>query len=80
MLPVQRPKESHDERPFPLPADPGHGVGERYGVWVGKSYAGKSYMGIERSTFVIDAEGIVVSVMRRVSPDAHADDVLAVLG
>jgi peroxiredoxin Q/BCP len=66
--------------PFPLLADPEHEVAETYGVWVEKEMAGKTYMGIERSTFVIDAEGKVTSVMRRVSPDAHADDVLAALG
>jgi peroxiredoxin Q/BCP len=41
--------------------------------------AGKTYMGVERSTFVIDAEGNVARVMRRVKPDTHADDVLAAL-
>ena len=40
---------------------------------------GKKYMGIERSTFVIDAGGNVARVMRRVKPDTHADDVLAAL-
>ena len=65
--------------PFTLLADPDHEVAELYGVWGEKSYAGKTYMGIERSTFVIDAGGMVSSVMRGVKPDAHADDVLAVL-
>jgi peroxiredoxin Q/BCP len=65
--------------PFTLLADPEHEVAETYGVWAEKSMTGKTYMGIERSTFVIDAQGNVVSVMRRVKPDAHADDVLAVL-
>ncbi|CAN5255265.1 hypothetical protein BH09ACT13_BH09ACT13_09990 [soil metagenome] len=41
--------------------------------------AGKKYMGIERSTFVIDADGNVAKIMRRVKPDTHADDVLAAL-
>ena len=41
--------------------------------------AGKKYMGIERSTFVIDADGMVAKVMRKVKPDTHADDVLAAL-
>ena len=49
------------------------------GVWVEKSFAGKKYMGVERSTFVIDAEGTLAKVMRRVKPDTHADDVLAAL-
>ena len=41
---------------------------------------GKKYMGVERSTFVIDAEGNLAKIMRRVKPEAHADDVLAALG
>ena len=65
--------------PFMLLADEDHAVAETYGVWVEKSMVGKKYMGIERSTFVIDAEGNVVKIMRRVKPDTHADDVLAAL-
>ena len=65
--------------PFPLLADTGHEVSEEYGVWGEKTYYGKTYMGVERSTFVIDAEGKVAKVMRKVKPDTHADDVLAVL-
>jgi peroxiredoxin Q/BCP len=48
-------------------------------VWVEKSYDGRKYLGVERSTFVIDADGNVAKVMRRVKPDTHADDVLAAL-
>ena len=65
--------------PFTLLADTDHRVAEDYGVWVEKKNYGKTYMGIERSTFVIDADGGVAKVMRRVKPDSHADDVLAVL-
>jgi thioredoxin-dependent peroxiredoxin len=65
--------------PFTLLADEDHAVAEKYGVWVQKSFAGKKYMGVERSTFVIDAEGNLAKVMRRVKPDTHADDVLAAL-
>ena len=65
--------------PFTLLADPDHEVAELYGVWGERTLYGKTYIGIERSTFVIDADGNVASVMRRVSPDTHADDVLAVL-
>ncbi len=65
--------------PFTLLADEDHAVAEAYGVWVQKSLLGKKYMGIERSTFVIDADGDVAKVMRRVKPDTHADDVLAAL-
>jgi peroxiredoxin Q/BCP len=65
--------------PFPLLADTEHAVADQYGVWVEKTNYGKTYMGIERSTFVIDADGNVAKVMRRVKPDTHADDVLAAL-
>ena len=65
--------------PFTLLADPDHTVAENYGVWVEKKNYGKTYMGIERSTFVIDAEGKLVRVMRRVKPDTHAAEVLAAL-
>jgi thioredoxin-dependent peroxiredoxin len=65
--------------PFTLLADEDHSVSETYGVWVEKSFAGKKYMGVERSTFVIGADGTLTRVMRRVKPDTHADDVLAAL-
>jgi peroxiredoxin Q/BCP len=65
--------------PFTLLADTDHHVAEDYGVWVEKKNYGKTYMGIERSTFVIDADGTVARVMRRVKPDTHAADVLAAL-
>jgi peroxiredoxin Q/BCP len=65
--------------PFTLLADPDHATAEDYGVWVEKSNHGKTYMGVERSTFVIDPDGNVASVMRKVKPDTHADDVLAAL-
>ena len=67
------------ELPFTLLADPDHSVSEDYGVWKEKKNYGKTYMGIERSTFLIDSEGRVAKVMRRVKPDTHADDVLAAL-
>jgi peroxiredoxin Q/BCP len=65
--------------PFTLLSDESHEVAEKYGTWVEKSMAGKSYMGIERSTFVIDANGNVAKVMRKVKPADHAHDVLAAL-
>ena len=65
--------------PFTLLADEDHSIAEAYGVWVEKNMAGKTFMGVERSTFVIDADGNVAKVMRRVKPDTHADDVLAAL-
>ena len=65
--------------PFTLLADPEHKVAEQYGVWKERNMYGKKSMGIERSTFVIDADGNVAKVMRRVKPDTHAADVLATL-
>ena len=65
--------------PFTLLADPDHATAEAYGVWVEKSMAGNTYMGVERSTFVIDAAGNLAQVMRNVKPATHADEVLAAL-
>jgi peroxiredoxin Q/BCP len=65
--------------PFTLLADPDHAVAERYGAWGEKTRYGKTYEGIIRSTFVIDAEGVVKKAMPNVKPATHADDVLAVL-
>ena len=67
------------ELPFTLLADTDHAVSEAYGVWGEKSYMGKHYMGIDRSTFVIGSDGNVKKVMRKVKPATHADDVLAAL-
>ena len=65
--------------PFTLLTDPDAEVADRYGVWVERSMYGKKSMGINRSTFVIDAEGNVVKAMYGVKPDGHADAVLAAL-
>ena len=65
--------------PFTLLADPDHSTAEAYGVWVEKSMYGKTYMGVERSTFVIGSDGAVAKMMRNVKPETHADDVLAAL-
>ena len=65
--------------PFTLLADDDHKVAEEYGVWGEKKYMGRTYMGVDRSTFVIDENGDVKKVMHKVKPDTHADDVLAVL-
>ncbi len=65
--------------PFTLLADEDHAVAERYGTWRQKQYAGKSYWGIQRSTFLIDREGRVARVWPRVDPDSHVDEVLEAL-
>ena len=65
--------------PFTLLADPTHEVAEQYGTWVEKNFGGRKYMGVERSTFLIDPEGRIAKVMRRVKPDTHVERVLAEL-
>jgi thioredoxin-dependent peroxiredoxin len=65
--------------PFALLADPGHKVADEYGVWGEREYAGRKYMGIQRSTFVIDAKGRVTKAMYGVKPQGHAEKVLAAL-
>jgi peroxiredoxin Q/BCP len=65
--------------PFSLLADPAHEASKAYGVWGERNYAGRNYMGITRSTFVIDSEGNVSKAMRGVKPDTHAEKVLAAL-
>ena len=63
--------------PFTLLADSDHKIAEAFGVWVEKSMYGKKYMGVERSTFVINAEGKLSAIYRRVKPAEHTADVLA---
>ena len=65
--------------PFTLLADTDHSVAEAYGVWGEKSFAGKKYHGITRSTFVIAEDGTVKRAMYKVKPATHADDVLETL-
>lgn len=60
-----------------LLSDEGSDVAERFGVWVEKSMYGRKYMGIDRSTFLIDAEGAVAQVWRKVKVPGHVDAVLA---
>ncbi len=63
--------------PFTLIADEGHPIAELYGIWKEKSFMGRKFMGIERSTFVIDKEGIVRAAFPKVSISGHVDEVLA---
>ena len=65
--------------PFTLLADPEHETAEAYGVWKEKRNYGKTYQGVERSTFVIDAEGKVARAMRGIRPAGHAAQVLETL-
>ena len=64
---------------FPLLADEDHQVAESYGVWKEKSMYGRTYWGVERSTFLIDEDGTVTRAWRRVRPEGHAEAVAAEL-
>ena len=64
---------------FPLLGDEDHSVAEAYGVWVEKSMYGRNYMGMERSTFVIDADGRIKEIFRKVKPAEHDQLVLGAL-
>jgi peroxiredoxin Q/BCP len=77
---------SHDkfkkkyELNFPLASDEDGAVCEAYGVWVEKSMYGKKYMGIERSTFLIDEQGKIAQIWSKVKVDGHVDEVKAAIG
>jgi peroxiredoxin Q/BCP len=79
--PVKAVKKFHDKQGlnFTLLADEDHAVAEQYGVWVEKSMYGKTYWGAERTTFVIDEDGVVTEVLRKVKPKEHDDLVLGAL-
>jgi peroxiredoxin Q/BCP len=65
--------------PFPLLADADHSVAAAYGAWGEKSMYGKRYMGILRTTFVIDGDGRISRVFEKVKAEGHAAEVLAAL-
>jgi len=65
--------------PFTLAADEQGKVTERYGVWVQKSMYGRKYMGIERSTFLVDGKGVIRGIWRKVKVPGHAEEVLATI-
>ncbi|NNE98351.1 MAG: peroxiredoxin, partial [Pyrinomonadaceae bacterium] len=63
--------------PFTLIADTDNKVSEKYGVWVEKNMYGKKYMGIKRTTFLIDEDGKIAKIMKKVKVGEHADEVMA---
>ena len=67
-------KQKHDLN-FPLLCDTEHTVAEAYGVWKEKTNYGKQYMGVERTTFLIDKEGTIRKIFRKVKPAGHAAQV-----
>ena len=62
--------------PYTFVPDPEHAVAEAYGVWKEKSMYGRKYMGVERTTFVIDAQGKIAKIFAKVKPAGHAAEVL----
>jgi len=64
---------------YPLLADEDHAVAEAYGVWVEKTSYGKTSMGVARTSFLIDPDGVVAHVWARVTAEGHAAEVLAML-
>lgn len=68
------------ELPFPLLSDEAQEMVSAYGVWVEKSMYGKTYMGTERTTFVLDEKGVVTAVFPKVKPAEHVDLLLEALG
>ena len=65
--------------PYRLLSDEGHRIADAYGVWVEKKFMGRQYMGVERSTFVIGADGTIERVLAQVKPEAHVDQLLEAL-
>jgi peroxiredoxin Q/BCP len=62
---------------FPLASDEGGALTEAYGVWVEKSMYGRKYMGIERSTYLVGGDGVILRAWPKVKIEGHAEDVLA---
>ena len=67
------------ELPYRLLADTGHAVANAYGVWGEKSFLGKKYMGVSRTTVLIGADGRIIRVFEEVNPLGHADEVAKAL-
>src|SRR5439155_20769767 len=66
--------------PFQLLADPGAAIATAYGVWKEKNMYGRTYMGVERTTFLIDADGKLKRIFPKVKVEGHVAEVLAALG
>jgi peroxiredoxin Q/BCP len=79
--PVAKVKKFHDKQAlnFPLLADEGHHVADAYGVWAEKSMYGRTFWGVQRTTFIVGPDGKVVRVLQKVKPAEHDGLVLAAL-
>ena len=65
--------------PFTLLADEDHVVAERYGLWIEKTFYGRKYMGVARTTYIIGADGRIAQIFEKVNPEGHAVAVAAAL-
>ncbi len=65
--------------PFPLLSDPDAVIANAYGVWGEKKFMGKTYLGVNRTTFLIDENGKIAHIWSKVKTDTHAEDVLSIL-
>jgi peroxiredoxin Q/BCP len=62
--------------PFPLLADANGAVAKKYGCWIEKTMNGKKYMGVDRTTFLIDTHGVIRKIWHKVTPQGHADVII----
>ncbi len=71
--------KAKENLPYSLLADENHEVAQQYGVWMEKSMYGKKFWGVERTTFLIGADGVITRIFRKVKPETHSEQVLAAL-
>ncbi len=69
--------EERNQLPFPLLADPSHKIIEKFGVWGEKQLYGRKYMGLHRTTFLINEKGVIVKVFLKPKSRQHAEEILA---
>ncbi|MGL4347648.1 MAG: redoxin domain-containing protein, partial [Chitinophagaceae bacterium] len=69
---------AHHQLPFTIIPDTSHAISTRYGVWKEKNFMGKKYMGIKRTTFLINEEGIIEYIIQKVTVANHAQQILNV--
>jgi peroxiredoxin Q/BCP len=67
------------ELSFPLVSDTDKEIAKKYGVWKQKNFLGKKYMGVERTTFIIDEKGVVTHIFPRVKVEGHTEEILVAL-
>jgi len=75
----QKKFETKYKLPFPLIADTNHDILEKYGVWDQKKLFGHEYMGVLRTTFVIDEKGVIRKIFTRPKNKSHAEEILAAM-